>query len=445
MNKFLTVIIRVYNREKSIVKCINSVLSQTGIDDVQILIINDCSSDNTLNIITKIKNENPNVCIDIVSHYKNMGRGKALNTAKCHIKGKYCQILDSDDEWINNNHVQELKDKLNNTNYKVVCRHPNNLHVYNTYLSKLFKECHINNINYFEDHYTIEIFNKLTDNEILFFENNYYRINKNSEDRENKEYISTEQFYNAKLFHLYEDVFYFRNKHDDFELKRRCDEFPIEELSDVLLESYNEVKEELIKNPIIERPLYNKYNLIDKTLGLKISEIYTVVKIPNINLIIAQSLSFNTNKSIEEYKDILSINSKYDINVDDIKRYRPQQAICIIQDPIERLLDTYYKMYKENYNTLDDFIEYVKLSFSENKNELKPQFKFFNLNSIDEFIMFNDYKDWCIEHNIEILQDNIKQFNEEVSESSKEIIKELYKDDYILINIIKDENKLYIK
>ena len=55
MNKFLTVIVRVYNREKSIVNCLNSILSQTAIDDIQILIINDCSTDNSLNVINKIK------------------------------------------------------------------------------------------------------------------------------------------------------------------------------------------------------------------------------------------------------------------------------------------------------------------------------------------------------------------------------------------------------
>ena len=55
MNKFLTVIVRVYNREKSIINCLNSILSQTAINDIQILIINDCSTDNSLNVINKIK------------------------------------------------------------------------------------------------------------------------------------------------------------------------------------------------------------------------------------------------------------------------------------------------------------------------------------------------------------------------------------------------------
>ena len=46
MNKFLTVIVRLYNREKSIVNCLNSILSQTFINKIQILIINDGYTDN---------------------------------------------------------------------------------------------------------------------------------------------------------------------------------------------------------------------------------------------------------------------------------------------------------------------------------------------------------------------------------------------------------------
>ena len=63
----------------------------------------------------------------------------------------------------------------------------------------------------------------------------------------------------------------------------------------------------------------NIKRLINKTLGIKINNIYSVVKIPNINLIIHQSLSFNEKKDILEYKDCKEINSKYNINIDNIK------------------------------------------------------------------------------------------------------------------------------
>ena len=63
---FLTVIIRASNREDTIYRCIMSVINQTYIHKLQILIINDCSTDNTVGIINEIKNNYPNIIIDIV-------------------------------------------------------------------------------------------------------------------------------------------------------------------------------------------------------------------------------------------------------------------------------------------------------------------------------------------------------------------------------------------
>ena len=448
MNKFLTVIVRVYNRENEITNCINSVLSQSLINEIQILIINDCSTDNSLNVINKIKEDNPNVCIDIVSHEKNMGRGKGLNTAKQYIEGKYCCILDSDDIYNRNTWVEELYNEIVGNEYDIIFN--GNVHAYhwnNIYLSEIFKICPICNINYYEDHYTNWFFN--SENLVIYKYNLSHFITKKeeSEDRNNKLYYeNNKKFANGALQKLYEDVFYYRDKKDDLELKKQCDEFPVHELDDVLLESYNEIKQELINNPFTPKVPNVKYNLIGRTLGIKINNIYSVVKIPNINLIIHQSLSFNEKKDILEYKDCKEINSKYNINIDNIKYYRPEQAICILQDPIKRLFNIYRDLYKETYHSFDEFIIYVKELFDTNKiqEHLKHQYNFFNLNSIDEFIMIEDYIDWCKEHNIQILDNNASNIFEEFSESSINIIKELYKDDYELIDIVKNElNKLY--
>lgn len=249
MNKFLTVIVRLYNREKSIVNCLNSILSQTFIDKIQILIINDGSTDNSLNVVNKIKEDNLNICIDIVSHEKNMGRGKALNTAKQYINGKYCCILDSDDIYNRNTWIEELYNEICDNNYDII--YNGNRHSYhwnNVYLSETFKKCPICNINYYEDHYVNWFFNK--ENLVLYKYNlpRFVKKNEESEDRDNKlYYINNKKFSNITLQKLYEDVFYYRNKHDDSDLKKRCDEFPIKQLCDILLESYNEIKEELIK------------------------------------------------------------------------------------------------------------------------------------------------------------------------------------------------------
>lgn len=249
MNIFLTVIIRVYNRENNIVDCIKSVLSQTLINEIQILIINDCSTDNTLLVCKKIIEDNPNVCIDIVSHEKNMGRGKALNTAKQYIKGKYCCILDSDDIYINNSFVETIKNEIGNIEYDFLYKSYNSLHVNNIYLSELYKKCPISNLNYYEDHYTwwfVRNSKLYKQHDIDFYKINYY-----SDDRKNNTYIKNT---NLDLLVLYEYIMYKKGNLSTSEIEQSIDRLK-DNLNDVLLESYNEIIQEyeLNKNYFIKK------------------------------------------------------------------------------------------------------------------------------------------------------------------------------------------------
>lgn len=242
MNIFLTVIIRVYNRENEITNCINSVLSQSLINEIQILIINDCSTDNSLNVVNKIKEDNPNICIDVVSHEKNMGRGKALNTAKQYIKGKYCCILDSDDNWINNTFVETLKNEIGNIEYDFLYKSHWSYHVNNIYLSELYKKCPISNLNYYEDHYTwwFEDNSKLPKQHSISF----YKINYDSDDRKNDTYrVNNKNNTNSDLLCLYEYIMYKRGNLSISEIEKRIERLK-DKLNDVLLESYNEILQE---------------------------------------------------------------------------------------------------------------------------------------------------------------------------------------------------------
>ncbi len=244
---FLTVIIRCFNRDECIRECLESAISQTFIDKMQILIIDDGSIDNSLSIIQNIKNDNPSICIDIIQHDKNKGRGKALNTAKQYIKGKYCCILDSDDIYNRNTWVEELYNEIGNNEYGIM--YNGNIHAYhwnNIYLSKLFKICPICNINYYEDHYTNWFFNN--ENLMVYKYNLPHFVIKieESKDRHNNSYyINNKKFANTTLQKLYEDVFFYRKHKNTDELIYRFNELNTDKLDDVLLESYNEIKSEL--------------------------------------------------------------------------------------------------------------------------------------------------------------------------------------------------------
>ena len=94
----ISVVIPVYNVEEYIGETIDSVIKQTiGFKkNIQIILINDGSKDNSENVCLKYKEKYPN---NIVYHSKeNEGVSKARNYAMQYIEGKYVSFLDSDDK-----------------------------------------------------------------------------------------------------------------------------------------------------------------------------------------------------------------------------------------------------------------------------------------------------------------------------------------------------------
>ena len=91
MEDLITVVINVYNGENYIQKCLESVLNQTY-KDLEILIINDGSTDNTLNICESYKDER----IRIINQ-ENMGLSLARNVGIDEAKGEYLYFVDCDD------------------------------------------------------------------------------------------------------------------------------------------------------------------------------------------------------------------------------------------------------------------------------------------------------------------------------------------------------------
>ena len=91
----ISVIIPVYNVKAYLHQCVDSVLHQT-MDDIQIILIDDGSTDGCSNICDEYAAEYSQV---ITIHQKNGGIGKARNTGMKRATGKYIFFLDSDD-WI---------------------------------------------------------------------------------------------------------------------------------------------------------------------------------------------------------------------------------------------------------------------------------------------------------------------------------------------------------
>lgn len=93
--KIISIIIPIYNGERYIARCLNSILRQALSVNTEIILINDASTDNTLNICHQYVNKYDN--ITLLSNSKNSGVSYSRNVGIKKSKGKYLFFLDVDD------------------------------------------------------------------------------------------------------------------------------------------------------------------------------------------------------------------------------------------------------------------------------------------------------------------------------------------------------------
>jgi glycosyltransferase involved in cell wall biosynthesis len=93
-NPLISVIIPMYNREKPIRYCLDSVVNQTY-SKLEIIIVDDCSSDKSLEIVSTYRDDR----LKIIKLAKNVGAQAARNRGIKEATADWIAFLDSDDEW----------------------------------------------------------------------------------------------------------------------------------------------------------------------------------------------------------------------------------------------------------------------------------------------------------------------------------------------------------
>ena len=93
----IDIIVPNYNKANYLDECIGSILNQTYVN-WSLYIIDDCSTDNSSNILNKYKNEKK---IKIIKLKKNKGPSFCRNLGMRLSKAEYISFLDSDDYWTN--------------------------------------------------------------------------------------------------------------------------------------------------------------------------------------------------------------------------------------------------------------------------------------------------------------------------------------------------------
>ena len=101
MHPLISVVVPVYNVEKYVKECIESILEQS-FKNFELIIVNDGSTDNSLNRVLEFKDDRI-----VLINQKNMGLSGARNTGIHHAKGKYITFIDSDD-WISKDYLNEM-------------------------------------------------------------------------------------------------------------------------------------------------------------------------------------------------------------------------------------------------------------------------------------------------------------------------------------------------
>ena len=130
MNELISVIINVYNGENFIRKCLDSVINQTY-KNIEILVVNDGSTDNTLSILNNYKDKR----IRIITT-ENKGLSLSRNVGIDNAKGEYLYFMDVDD-FITCDAIEYLYNLIKKYNVQIATATPLDIYNYNYEVPKI--------------------------------------------------------------------------------------------------------------------------------------------------------------------------------------------------------------------------------------------------------------------------------------------------------------------
>jgi len=116
----VSVVVPAYNAEKYLEKCLDSLVKQT-LKDIEIIVVNDASTDNSYNILKKYEKKYKNIVI--INNKINKGIGYNRNIGIKTAKGEYISFIDSDD-YADKHMMEELYNRaIKEKSELVVCNY----------------------------------------------------------------------------------------------------------------------------------------------------------------------------------------------------------------------------------------------------------------------------------------------------------------------------------
>ena len=92
----VSTIIPMYNAQNTIEECLDSVLGQTIFNELEVIIVDDCSTDSSFDKAAYYEKKAPNN-IALIKLDQNSGPGNARNIAMTYANGEYIGFVDADD------------------------------------------------------------------------------------------------------------------------------------------------------------------------------------------------------------------------------------------------------------------------------------------------------------------------------------------------------------
>lgn len=136
----ISIVVAVYNAEKTIKKCVDSLLNQTY-ENTEIILVNDCSKDKSLEICKAYAENNRNIFI--VDNDVNQGVSATRNNGIEKSSGNYICFVDSDD-YVESDYLEKLYIAINDYNSKLsICGSEFHNMIDNTSQRFIWSDCNL--------------------------------------------------------------------------------------------------------------------------------------------------------------------------------------------------------------------------------------------------------------------------------------------------------------
>ena len=305
-NEKISIIVPIYNTELYLKECINSILNQTY-KNIEIILVDDGSTDNSLEICNKYSKENNNVK---TYHLTNGGVSKARNFGIYKAVGEWITFVDSDDI-ISKDYCKSLIDCIDSNTDVVIGR---TISFLNNDINNLVDDMY--NGGECDEFISIEEKNILL--ESILVDNyryiKYPHISTCSAKLIKKDIIRNNQIKYDEKINLYEDAIF------NMQVIYYSEKIRVINKKIYYYRTRNSSSSNIFKTNVIKQyeKVYNEINKFEKEKNINLTEYLDYFKIKNLNIILTNYYRNNnysrnvTKKFIDKYKDSLK-NTNYNI------------------------------------------------------------------------------------------------------------------------------------